>query len=1096
MRGDRATTGREAAAAGDRVDGPRASGDPRADRAAERESRSGGADSAARSGHPAPRGDAEEWSPWAPPRERSQRSDQPRQAGDEQSRRPAQEWSAWSRPQDGTGSEQQAAQPSPAPSPWAPPAWAQRPDGSENGGQRPGPVDLPTRRRPSSPTLGAMSAAQPPVIPVDEPARPVQPPSAATRFAGAQAVAGAQAARSRSAEETPDQADQPAGPVQSPSAASRFAAGAQAIAGAPAARSRSSEPTTDDADAHADAAAPAPGRRPAPGKSNVKDRSTSGRKSPALDPRLSGPVPTAAQALAATPAQDAAAGGAAEAQGAQPRLSGPVPTAPASAEAPAVEPPAAEQAAAGAPAQDADATEPTPEAAPAAASAAAAADQPATPEPENPAEEPKRPREPGVRAAGIYTPPQRPGDATDQPTEAFPVGDAPTMPGVPLPASLAAALQAEDDQHGPGDRSGTDAGNGAGRATGRQQQRSFGQAATAAALLDPSGGRGNGGGKDEATGGDGDGSAGGRSKLRVAALVTAGVVVVLGIGYGVAYAVAGDSLARGATVAGIDVGGMTPDEAETTLNEQLPALVDQPFNLTIGEGETSFELVPSAAGLKVDVPATIDAIPGGSANPVSLFRALLGGGETTPVAVIDRAALEASLTEIAAQADIEPVNGAVAFDGGEVVTSDPQPGRAVNAGATIERLHDVFFGAESRLPLGDVPLVIDEVQPAVSADEVQRAVAEFAEPAMSAPVTVVAGEESVELPPELVGQALTMAPDDAGTLQPALDGAKLTEVARDLLTEVGQEGRDATITIEGGEPVVVPAQRGMGIAPETLSAALLPVLTAEGEAREAAVELSEVDPELTTAAAEELGVTEVVAEFTTRFPHAEYRNVNIGTAAARIDNTLLLPGEEFSLNGIVGERTEANGFTTGTIIDGGRLEESLGGGVSQVATTTFHAAFLAGLEDVEHWPHSIYFDRYPIGQEATVAWGSKDMRFANDTPYGVVVDTNFTRSSPGNSGTLNVKIWSTKYFTVETSVSERSNFTSPRTIYDTSDNCSAQGGSQGFSITSYRQVFDPDGTLVKDEADPWTYNPNHRVICGPDPSEGSGSGGDGDEDGE
>nr|WP_246400559.1 VanW family protein [Jiangella mangrovi] len=541
---------------------------------------------------------------------------------------------------------------------------------------------------------------------------------------------------------------------------------------------------------------------------------------------------------------------------------------------------------------------------------------------------------------------------------------------------------------------------------------------------------------------------------------------------------------------------MTPEEAETALNEQLPALVDQPFHLTIGEGETSFELVPSAAGLTIDVPATIDAVPGGSANPVSLFRALLGGGETTPVAAVDHAALEASLAEIAAQADIEPVNGAVAFDGGEVVTSDPQPGRAVNADATIERLEGVFFGAESRVPLGDVPLVIDEVQPAVSAEEVQRAVAEFAEPAMSGPVTVVADDESVELPPELIGQALTMAPDDAGTLQPALDGAKLREVAIDVLAEVGQEGRDATVTIEDGEPVVVPAERGMGIAPESLSAALLPVLTAEGDAREATVELSEVDPALTTAAAEELGVTEVVAEFTTRFPHAEYRNVNIGTAAERIDNTLLLPGDEFSLNGIVGERTEANGFTEGTIINGGRLEESLGGGVSQVATTTFHAAFLAGLEDVEHHPHSIYFDRYPIGQEATVAWGSKDMRFKNDTPYGVVVDTSFTRSTPGNSGVLNVKIWSTEYYRVETSVSERSNFTSPQTIYDTSDNCSAQGGSQGFDITSFRQVFDLEGTLVKDESDPWTYNPNHRVICGPDPGEGNGSGGGGDEGGE
>jgi hypothetical protein len=72
---------------------------------------------------------------------------------------------------------------------------------------------------------------------------------------------------------------------------------------------------------------------------------------------------------------------------------------------------------------------------------------------------------------------------------------------------------------------------------------------------------------------------------------------------------------------------------------------------------------------------------------------------------------------------------------------------------------------------------------------------------------------------------------------------------------------------------------------------------------------------------------------------------------------------------------------------------------------------------------------------------------------------------------------------VELSTSDRSNFTSPQTIYDTSSNCAAQGGSQGFDVTAYREVRTLDGELVKDEANPWTYNPNHRVVCGPDPDD-------------
>lgn len=582
--------------------------------------------------------------------------------------------------------------------------------------------------------------------------------------------------------------------------------------------------------------------------------------------------------------------------------------------------------------------------------------------------------------------------------------------------------------------------------------------------------------------GSADESAAPRRTARRAGVAAAIVVAALGVAYGVLYFVAGDSLARGATVAGIDVGGMTPSEAEATLAEQLPGVVDAPVHLTMADGETSFEIVPSEAGLTIDVPATVAAVPGGSANPVSLVRSLMGTDAVAPVPAVDEQALTAAVEDVANGANAEPVNGSVAFDGGKVVTSAPQNGVAVDVEASVERLTAAYFGDSStELPIGDVELVVDEVEPAVTADEVQRAVEKFAEPAMSAPVTVAAGDETAEIPPDMIAQALSMSPDDEGVLRPKLDAAELADVAHDVLAEIGQEGTDATVTIQNGAPVVVPAQPGQGVQPDALGEAVLPALTESGAERRAEVELTEVEPELTTEAAKELGVTEVVSEFTTSFPHAEYRNVNIGTAAASIDNTLLLPGEEFSLNEIVGERTEANGFTAGTIINGGRLEESLGGGVSQVATTTFHAAYVAGLEDVEHWPHSIYFDRYPVGQEATVAWGAKDMRFANDTPYGVVVDTSFTPSSPGSNGSLTVRLWSTKHYKVETSVSERYDHTSPRTIYDTSENCAPQGGSQGFSITSYRKVWDPDGKLVKDEEDPWAYNPNHKVVCGADP---------------
>ena len=115
---------------------------------------------------------------------------------------------------------------------------------------------------------------------------------------------------------------------------------------------------------------------------------------------------------------------------------------------------------------------------------------------------------------------------------------------------------------------------------------------------------------------------------------------------------------------------------------------------------------------------------------------------------------------------------------------------------------------------------------------------------------------------------------------------------------------------------------------------------------------------------------------------------NIGQAARSINGTLLLPGETFSLNKTLGERTVANGYTKGFVVGpGGVFKEDLGGGVSTSATTTWTAAFYAGLQRVHTQAHSIWISRYRAGLEATVAWGSFDMSFKNDTPHAVYITT-------------------------------------------------------------------------------------------------------------
>ena len=100
---------------------------------------------------------------------------------------------------------------------------------------------------------------------------------------------------------------------------------------------------------------------------------------------------------------------------------------------------------------------------------------------------------------------------------------------------------------------------------------------------------------------------------------------------------------------------------------------------------------------------------------------------------------------------------------------------------------------------------------------------------------------------------------------------------------------------------------------------------------------------------------------------------------------LIAPGETFSANGFVGKRTKEKGFASAPVIENGKFSEDYGGGVSQWATTTFNAAFFAGLDIPDHKAHSIYISRYPYGREATLAYPSVDLKIHNNTPYGVVM---------------------------------------------------------------------------------------------------------------
>ena len=566
------------------------------------------------------------------------------------------------------------------------------------------------------------------------------------------------------------------------------------------------------------------------------------------------------------------------------------------------------------------------------------------------------------------------------------------------------------------------------------------------------------------------------------ALLAAGIVIVVvmsGLGVSTAYAYAGD-IPRGTTVLGVDIGAMTRAEATAALEATLAEHADQlaaPVSVQVAEAQG--ELDPAEIGLAVDVAATVEKAANGSR---SLLPFLAGDREVAPVVRVDAEALDERLRELADDVGEAMTMPEITFDGTEPVPVYPAPGLGLDA----DRSAEVLTAAWPPIGTGDwiapqtiaIPLV--EINPVTTAEEVDRLIAELARPAVAAPVTVELGEAgSFEIPPAAIARSLKLTADDRGEIIPRVDSEALRDALADQLAEVEDGPVDATVVLDGGEPVVVDGEDGTQVDTESLAGDLLGVLPAAAP-RTVEAATTTVEPELTTAEVEDLGIVEQVSTFTTYFDGglSSPRSQNIVRVSEMVDGALVLPGETFSLNGHTGERGYEQGFQDAPVILGGRLQPGVGGGISQFTTTLFNAAYYAGLEDVEHHPHSYHYSRYPAVIESTIFYPDLDMKFRNNTDYGVLIDTSYT------DGSITVSMWSTRIWDeIKTEWSPKRNITKPERMYvDPGPDCIETVGIDGFTQDAYR-IFIQDGREVRREKFTWRYDAQPEVICGEAPDE-------------
>ena len=562
------------------------------------------------------------------------------------------------------------------------------------------------------------------------------------------------------------------------------------------------------------------------------------------------------------------------------------------------------------------------------------------------------------------------------------------------------------------------------------------------------------------------------SRRRRPILAGAGAVVVLLIGAYVVAALSTDGdLPNRATVAGIDVGGRSPADAGTVAAAAMAERLAQPIR--VQAGGATLDTTLADLGVRFDPASTVHSDEG-TFDPARVWNSVVGGDDITPVLTLDAAVAAKASAALAEMATVAPVDGGVSFDAGTVVTKDPVVGRRLDP-ATARAA--VLAAAQTGGGTVTSPLALatTDTQPAISQTVIDRAVSGFAAPAMSAPVRVKVGPRSFDATPAMLSPALSLTPDGSA-LKPTIDPAALRKALGDRVSRAETKPTAARFEIEKGRPVIVGGTDGVLASTTELADAVMAALTKSGDERTAVVDVQRTPSKNGPASLEALGVKEKVGTFTTRYPYAEYRNTNIGRAAELVDGALLRPGQVFSLNKRVGERTKANGFTTGFVINGGRLREELGGGVSQMATTLYNASFFAGMTDVEHRAHAFYIDRYPVGREATVYWGSLDLKFGNNTPYGVYIQADIDRAAPGGEGVLTVTLWSTKYWQVTTTTSDRYGYRAPATIVDSRSGCVDQIGSSGFDVDITRRIA-LAGKHVKTEKYTVAYSPEDSITC-------------------
>jgi vancomycin resistance protein YoaR len=544
---------------------------------------------------------------------------------------------------------------------------------------------------------------------------------------------------------------------------------------------------------------------------------------------------------------------------------------------------------------------------------------------------------------------------------------------------------------------------------------------------------------------------------------------------GLAFAGSPSRLANGVRIAGVDVGGRTPHQARSILERRADALASVPVTFRVGS--LTWQLQPRHLGIRVDWGAAVDAVrrQGNGFGPLRGFRRLdlrFFGADVAPPTQVYDAALESKLNQISAAVNVAHREASIVLRGlrPEIVPS--RTGHRLDrhaAAATIVRA----LASLKREPVG-LPIQVD--RPKITASDLRVAQAEV-RTALSAHVHLTLDATRWNLRPPRIARLLELPADGRRDLR--IGGAGANSWFTALAKRVDKRPVDADWAVGKSGIRVIPDQPGHVLdVPRSAKAVLRAALvTAPEQLRTATLIVERASADRTTAEARAMNIKGLVASYQTFYGGEANRIHNVQLVSHLVDKHVIAPGETFSFNGATGARTEDKGFLVAPVIINGELKTGLGGGVCQVSTTVFNAAYEAGLPIVSRTNHALYISHYPQGRDATVNYPDTDLKFTNDTGHWLLLRTWVGSSS------LTVALYGTPVHRRVVSETSPLVVTGPPPVRKINDptlfvgeTVVEESGSSSLKTSNERKVYDADGKLLFDTTFYSSYRGEMKVI--------------------